>query len=172
MNMILGGAMSESGQRTALLACNEYTRRYRLTLTAEDAAMLTETQREALRTAGRVEFTGGAVEKIVTEFAASPYITQASFAATLAALTELFYTFKLTELFYTFKLTELFYTFKNETSDLIGDEALIKYMRRAFNVECSGSVEALAADALPELARRVNRYRARGGLTGTEGADE
>ena len=101
-----------------------------------------------------MEFTGGAVEKIVTEFAASPYITQASFAATLAAL------------------TELFYTFKNETSDLIGDEALIKYMRRAFDVECSGSVEALAADALPELARRVNRYRARGGLTGTEGADE
>ena len=154
MNMILGGAMSESGQRAALLACNEYTRRYGLTLTAEDAAMLTETQREALRTAGRVEFTGGAVEKIVTEFAASPYITQASFAATLAAL------------------TELFYTFKNEMSDLIGDEALIKYMRRAFDVECSGSVEALAADALPELARRVNRYRARGGLTGTEGADE
>ena len=154
LNMILGGAMSESGQRTALLACNEYTRRYGLTLTAEDAAMLTETQREALRTAGRVEFTGGAVEKIVTEFAASPYITQASFAATLAAL------------------TELFYTFKNEMSDLIGDEALIKYMRRAFDVECSGSVEALAADALPELARRVNRYRARGGLTGTEGADE
>lgn len=154
MNMILGGAMSESGQRTALLACNEYTRQYGLTLTAEDAAMLTETQREALRTAGRVEFTGGAVEKIVTEFAASPYITQASFAVTLAAL------------------TELFYTFKNETSDLIGDEALIKYMRRAFDVECSGSVEALAADALPELARRVNRYRARGGLTGTEGADE
>lgn len=154
LNMILGGAMSESGQRAALLACNEYTRRYGLTLTAEDAAMLTETQREALRTAGRVEFTGGAVEKIVTEFAASPYITQASFAATLAAL------------------TELFYTFKNEMSDLIGDEALIKYMRRAFDVECSGSVEALAADALPELARRVNRYRARGGLTGTEGADE
>ena len=154
LNMILGGAMSESGQRAALLACNEYTRRYGLTLTAEDAAMLTETQREALRTAGRVEFTGGAVEKIVTEFAASPYITQASFAATLAAL------------------TELFYTFKNEMSDLIGDEALIKYMRRAFDVECSGSVEALAADALPELARRVNRYRARGGLTETEGANE
>ena len=154
MNMILGGAMSESGQRAALLACNEYTRRYGLTLTAEDAAMLTETQREALRTAGRVEFTGGAVEKIVTEFAASPSLTQASFAATLAAL------------------TERFYTIKNETSDHIGDEALIKYMRRAFDVECSGSVEALAADALPELARRVNRYRARGGLTGTEGADE
>ena len=154
LNMILGGAMSESGQRAALLACNEYTRRYGLTLTAEDAAMLTETQREALRTAGRVEFTGGAVEKIVTEFAASPYITQASFAATLAAL------------------TELFYTFKNEMSDLIGDEALIKYMRRAFDVECSGSVEALAADALPELARRVNRYRARGGRTEPEGANE
>ena len=154
MNMILGGAMSESGQHAALLACNEFTRQYGLTLTAEDAAMLTETQREALRTAGRVEFTGGAVEKIVTEFAASPYITQASFAATLAAL------------------TELFYTFKNETSDLIGDEALIKYMRHAFDGECRGSVEVLAADALPELARRVNRYRARGGLTGTEGADE
>ena len=88
MNMILGGAMSESGQHAALLACNEFTRQYGLTLTAEDAAMLTETRREALRTAGRVEFTGGAVEKIVTEFAASPYITQASFAATLAALTE------------------------------------------------------------------------------------
>ena len=154
MNIILGGAMSESGQRTALLACNEFTRQYGLTLTAEDAAMLTETRREALRTAWRVEFTGGAVEKIVTEFAASPYITQASFAATLAAL------------------TELFYTFKNETSDLIGDEALIKYMRRAFDVECSGSVEALAADALPELVCRVNRYRARGGLAGTEVADE
>lgn len=154
LNMILGGAMSESGQRAALLACNEYTRQYGLTLTAEDAAMLTETRRETLRTAGRVEFTGGAVEKIVTEFAASPYITQASFAATLAAL------------------TELFYTFKNETSDLIGDEALIKYMRHAFDGECRGSVEVLAADALPELARRVNRYRARGGLTETEGANE
>ena len=41
-----------------------------------------------------------------------------------------------------------------------------------FDGECRGSVEVLAADALPELARRVNRYRARGGLTGTEGADE
>ena len=154
MNTILGVAMSESGQCAALHACNEFTRRYGLTLTAEDAAMLTETRRDALRTAGRVEFTGGAVEKIVTEFAASPYIAQDSFAATLAAL------------------TELFYTFKNETSDLIGDEALIKYMRREFDGECRGSVDALAADALPELARRINRYRACGGLSGTEAADE
>ncbi len=56
LNMILGGAMSESGQRAALLACNEYTCRYGLTLTAEDAAMLTETRRDALRTAGRVAY--------------------------------------------------------------------------------------------------------------------
>lgn len=154
MNTIINDAMGIDAQCRALLECNAATREHGITLSAHDAAMLASARREALRSTGRVEFASGTAERLVTEFAASPYITQDSFAAALAAL------------------TELFYLFKNETGDLISDEALIKYMRRAFDGECRGSIDVLASDALPELARRINRRRAREGLSAMEAADE
>ena len=85
-----------------------------------------------------MELGGGAARAIISAFCDSPYITQEDYAETLQGL------------------IELFYDFKNDTYDRVSDEALIRCMKHAFDGECRGSLELLADEALPELARRLN----------------
>lgn len=57
-----------------VLALNRETARYGLTLTAEQAAALTQTQRQALRDTGRIQFRSGTLERLIALFCGSPYI--------------------------------------------------------------------------------------------------
>lgn len=138
-----------------LLSGNAETAEYGLTLTAQEALMLAQTRAEALKAANRVELGGGAARAIISAFCDSPYITQDDYAETLQGL------------------IELFYAFKNDTYDRVSDEALIRCMKRAFDGECRGSLELLADEALPELARRLNvRAGERGALKIKESAHD
>lgn len=138
-----------------LLSSNAETAAYGLTLTAQQALALAQTRAEALKAANRVELGGGAARAIITAFCDSPYITQEDYAETLQGL------------------IELFYTFKNETYDRVSDEALIRCMKRAFDGKCRGSLELLADEALPELARLLNvRASERSALKIKESAHE
>lgn len=108
------------------------------------------TAAQALKQTGRIEFGPGAVDPIIEVFSDSPYITRDN-------CEEIFS-----------ELITLFYTFKNETLDRIGDEALIRYMKKAFDGACCGSIELLESRALPALAKKVRLKYATPNLTDKE----
>ena len=121
-----------------------------IVLTGQQSLALRQTAAGALKQTGRVEFGPGAVDPIIEVFSDSPYITREN-------CEEIFS-----------ELITLFYTFKNETLDRIGDEALIRYMKKAFDGECCGSIELLESRALPALAKKVRLKYATPNLTDKE----
>lgn len=120
-------------QANALRDANDVTREYGLVLSEEDIGRLLQTRAESLRDSARVEFGEGIAAKLVLAFAGSPYLTQANYADTVAAL------------------LVLFDTFKNELRDTYNDRELLTFMRNAFDGECGGSVEILGAEVFPRL---------------------
>lgn len=121
-----------------------------IVLTWQQSLALRQTAAGALKQTGRVEFGPGAVDPIIEAFSDSPYLTRENCENTLS------------------ELIMLFYTFKNETLDRISDGALIKYMKKAFDGECHGSIELLEAQALPALAKKVRLKYATPDLTNKE----
>lgn len=121
-----------------------------IVLTGQQALALRGTAAQALKQTGRIEFGPGAVDSIIEVFSDSPYITRDN-------CEEIFS-----------ELITLFYTFKNETLDRIGDEALIRYMKKAFDEECCGSIELLESRTLPALAKKVRLKYATPNLTDKE----
>lgn len=125
-----------------LIECNRLTAKFGLALTAEQARELVQTRSQALSDTGRIEFGGGATEKIIKEFCDSPYISRYDYVAVLN------------------QLTEIFYLYKNETLDLATDEELIKFMKKSFDGVCAGSLELLADRELYEYAKNLRFGRA------------
>ena len=80
---------------------------------------------------------------MILTFRDSPYLTAENYEATLH------------------ELVDAFYHFKTETEDRVGDEALLRYMKQAFDSSCHGSLELLTGTALPEMARRLRARAAR-----------
>ena len=120
-----------------IVKCNGYTARYGLTLTPEQALELIETRFIALSETGRIEFGGGVIDKIIKEFCDSPFIDMYNYVHTIH------------------ELIEMFYYYKNETSDLIGDDDLIKRMKTAYDGICQGSLDLLLDWVLDPLARSL-----------------
>lgn len=138
---LFDSALAERKQTDTILACNEKTTAYGLALTEQQAMALANTRADTLKKTGRIEFGGGVTHKLILAFCDSPYISQGNYEDTLH------------------ELIDLFYSFKNETSDHVSDDALIAYMKKAFNEECRGSLALLAGNALPALARKINERR-------------
>ena len=122
-----------------IIKCNDLTMRYGLVLKEKQAIELVETRSVALKENGRIEFSGGVIDKIIYGFCDSPYISMHNYEQTLH------------------ELIEMFYYYKNETLDLISDDDLIKYMKTAFDGICRGSLELLSGRELYRLARNL-RY--------------
>ena len=97
-----------------------------MVLSPRQAVMLAQHQAAALRDAERIDFGGGVLKKLADAFCGSPYIQPADWAGTLA------------------ELTTIFYSLKNETRDLLGDDALIAAMAARFHA-VGGSLEALTS---------------------------
>lgn len=131
-------SLAQKQNAEALLALNEKTAQYGLTLTEAQAASLAETQSAELKKAGRIELGGSMAEKLVLAFCDSPYVNTANYEQTLH------------------ELFECFYAFKNETSDVLSDKTLLIFMRNAFDHVCGGSTEQLSGTVLPDLARHLN----------------
>ncbi len=119
--------------------CNDFTVKFGLTLSRQDAIELVETRNLSLKKYGRVEFGGGVINKIIKEFCDSPYISMNNYVGTLH------------------ELIEIFYFYKNETLDLISDDELIKFMKNSFDGKCQGSIELLSERELAKMARNL-RY--------------
>ena len=135
--------LMQKKQADALLERNGETSAHGLRLTPRQALALAQTQTETLRKTGRIELGDGIAPKLAAAFCDSPYVTKENYEETLH------------------ELIELFYGFKNETYDMVGDDALIGYMKRAFDGECRGSLELLTGTALPDVARKLRAKAAR-----------
>ncbi len=120
-----------------VVAHNNTSARYGLSLTHAEATELVATQSRALADTGRVSFGGGVIEALIDAFCDSPYLSQRDWAEALH------------------ELVELFYYMKTETDDTIGDGELIDRMKRWFDGRCGGSLELLAGRELEALARRI-----------------
>lgn len=120
-----------------IIKCNDFTENFGLILTHDQAVELFETRSYALKANRRIEFGGGVIDKIIKEFCNSPYISMDNYAETLR------------------ELVEMFYYYKNETLDLVSDDDLIKFMEKAFNGVCQGSLELLSNRELANMAHNI-----------------
>lgn len=118
--------------------CNEVAARFGITVSENDAKLLAEARSKTLKRLGRVEFAGGVIEKLTAAFCDSPYIDRDNF---MEAMEE---------------FIEIFYEFKNDSLDGMDDDEVIELMKRYFDEECAGSIDALRDD-MGRAARRM-RY--------------
>lgn len=140
MSFELINAFSSLIQKQAvneIVKCNDYTVRFGLVLSEQDALELVETRSGSLSDNGRIEFGGGVIDKLIREFCDSPYIYKQNYVETLH------------------ELIEMFYFYKNETLDLISDDDLIRFMKNAYDGICQGSLELLSGRELERLARNI-----------------
>lgn len=117
--------------------CNDFTAQYGLSLTSPQALELVQTWSQALKENGRIEFGSGIIEKIITEFCDSPFLTKYNYAETLH------------------ELVETFYYYKNETLDILSDDELISYMHLKFDTVSKGSLTLLTEKELVKMATNV-----------------
>lgn len=131
--------------------CNDFTSRYGLQLTDADIHELVESRRDALERSGRIEFGGGVIQKLIIEFADSPFLNQENYTETLT------------------ELQELFYYYKNESLEELTDDELIQIMKKYYDDVCQGSLEYLNSTTLENYCRDIRNgttdYR---GLSGYE----
>lgn len=110
-----------------ILATNDQSAQYAMTLSERDAADLLENRRRLLAATGRVEIGGGSVRRLIDRFVDSPYLWQGNYAQTLN------------------ELLAVFYAIKNEAQDSLGDDDLLALMKELFDGPCGGSTEYLAS---------------------------
>ncbi len=137
--MFLPVALLNQHMLAEIRKCNDYTERFGLQLTEADIHELLENRKEALEKSGRIEFGGGVIQKIIIEFADSPFIDQDNFTETLM------------------RLQECFYYFKNEALEELSDDELIGIMKKYYDDECQGSIEYLSTSILENYCRDI-RY--------------
>lgn len=121
-----------------ILALNEITREYGITLTPEEARDLSETRAKALMENERIEIGFGAMEGIIKRFSRSSYVTKENYAYILS------------------EVAEIFYYIKTETDDKITDSALLDELFIRFEQRCRGSVDTLLAKEAEIIVRKVN----------------
>ena len=134
-----GDMQAEKNKADKLVALNEKTAEYGLTLTEKDALEIVRSHRETLGLTDRIEVGDGIVGTIIEMFSKSPYIDKWSYKETIT------------------ELMAIFYRFKNETEDIVADGELLSVMKNAFDGECNGSLELLENKFLPEYAEKVRR---------------
>ena len=123
-------AMAETLRKT-----NSLTERYGLSLSETQIAALTDARVSSLLDTGRVETGEGILPKLIYAFCDSPFLFRDEYCQTLAAL------------------QDLFYTFRNELEDALSDDELIQAMQRLYNGPGQGSLEYLENATVSDLYR-------------------
>ena len=129
MQMQLAAAVQE------IRDCAPLGERYGLRLTEPEMLELAQGRAQALAAAGRVEFGGGILPKLIAAFCDSPFVQREGWAETLA------------------ELQEAFYYFKSESLDRFTDDELVEFMVKVFNGRAQGSTEYLTGTSLEALCR-------------------
>ncbi|SES85719.1 DUF6323 family protein [[Clostridium] polysaccharolyticum] len=123
--------------RSRLEACNDYTRKFGIEITQEEASLLLEERKRTLKEQERIEFGEGILTKLIYTFCDSPYIYQDNYVE------------------YITKLQEIFYLYKNESLDDVSDDELLDIMKEYFDGDCQGSLDYLEETCLEAFARSV-----------------
>lgn len=141
MNMMhlndLSGVLSSSSI-VALQNANQIAERYGMALQEAQITALVEARNQSLINNGRIEFGCTLLPRLIVAFCDSPYITQYDFFDTLAAL------------------QDLFYTFKNELNDTLTDDELILALQRVYNEKAGGYMEYLENLTVSEIYRAAD----------------
>jgi len=144
--------MSRQTQLQQILDTNQYTERFGLALSREDAELLTDERKKTLKKEGRVEFGQGVLPKIIQVFCDSCYITQDNYTDTLV------------------RLQEIFFLYKNEMLDEITDDELLEFMKEQFENVCFGDLDYLESTCLNIFAQAIRAGYS--GFTETQGRNE
>ena len=129
--------LAGQNQVQKVMDMNQKTERFGLSLTQEDAKLLVERKMECLKEQQRVEFGETILSKLIDTFCDSPYISQNDYVDTISGL------------------QEIFYLYKNESLDVLTDDELLEFMKKAFDGKCQGSLEYLEETVLEEFARNI-----------------
>ena len=129
--------LSGKNQIEAIRKTNDYTRRFGLSLSEEDAQELMASHMECLKEEQRIEFGEGITDKLIFAFCDSDYIYQDNYVETIQ------------------RLQQIFYLYKNESMDEMTDDELINLMRNVFDTECQGSLDYLEQTSLEKFAREI-----------------
>ncbi|BBF42256.1 hypothetical protein lbkm_0938 [Lachnospiraceae bacterium KM106-2] len=125
----------------ALCETNQYTKKYGVALSQEEAKELAIARSESLQLQKRIEFGESILPKLIFIFCDSPFIYQDNYVDTLE------------------RLQDIFYLYKNESLDELSDDELLSYMKEQFDGICQGSLDYLEDTSLEEFVRTI---RARG----------
>lgn len=120
-----------------IMAYNQKTIAYGLSLTKQQALSLMETRQNVLTKTKRIELKGHLIGQFIDALYDSPFVTKDNYE----------------EILHIF--IELFYELKNETWDTIHDQELIHFMKKSFNHECQGSLDILN-DELSRLIQFIH----------------
>jgi hypothetical protein len=120
-----------------VIKCNQYTEKFGLRLSQQDAVNLLESRKNNLKEQERIEFGEGILSKLIFAFCDSPYIYQDNYVDSIEAL------------------QEIFYMYKNESMEELTDDELITYMKDNFDNECQGSLDYLSEACLDEFCRNI-----------------
>ncbi len=144
--------LQQKNQVSEVMKTNQKTERFGLTLSEEDAALITAERLHTLQEQRRVEFGAGIMPKIIYEFCDSAYIDQNNYVDTLLSL------------------QEIFYLYKNEMQDELSDDELLHFMKEQFEGVCFGDLDYLEGTCLRIFAEAVRAgYR---GYQASEGYGE
>lgn len=136
-------------QLAKVVDTNQYTERYGLVLTNEQAKLILENRKKVLNEQRRVEFGEGIAHKIIMEFCDSDYIDQNNYVDTII------------------RLQEIFYLYKNEMQDEITDDELLHLMRDQYERLCYGDLDYLEGTCLSDFAQAI-----RAGYSGYQDAGD
>lgn len=139
--MILANQQQQTLKK--LIDSNQYTEKFGVKLSENEAIMLMQSRIENLKKQERVEFNEGILPKLIFIFCDSPFIYQDNYVQTIDAL------------------QEIFYLYKNESMDELSDDELLSYMKEHFDQECQGSISYLEDTCLDKFCREL-RERSRG----------
>lgn len=130
-------ALLERAQIQKVMESNQYTEQYGLTLSAQDAEVLTQERKSTLMEQKRVEFGESILPRIIYEFCDSAFISQSNYVESLV------------------RLQEIFFLYKNEMLDEISDEELLNFMKEQFETVCFGDFDYLEGTCLDIFAQAV-----------------
>ena len=145
-------AVISQNQVGKVLETNQYTQKYGLTLSEEEARIIVAERKNTLKEQKRVEFGESILPRLIYEFCDSDYIDQNNYVETMI------------------RLQEIFFLYKNEMLDELTDNELIHFMKEQFETVCYGDLDYLEETCLDVFAQAV-----RGGYKGyqrTEGRGE
>lgn len=129
--------MSQKNQIQKVMQTNQYTERFGLVLSEEEANLLVQERSSSLRQEQRIEFGEGILPKLIFQFCDSPYLSQDNYMESII------------------RLQEIFYLYKNESLDDLSDDELLDYMKEKFDGVCQGDFEYLEGTVLEAFARNV-----------------